>query len=71
MKIAGKNYVWDACSRTSISKDILMLTQVDKPASDETTVRDWVGLIPGQILQLHQSHGQLADAETYDSALIT
>jgi hypothetical protein len=56
-----KNYVWDALLETSISKDILMLTRVDKPALMKRLFE--IGsAYSGQILSFTKVMGQLADA---------
>jgi hypothetical protein len=56
-----KNYVRDALLETSISKDILMLTRVDKPALMKRLFE--IGsAYSGQILSFTKVMGQLADA---------
>lgn len=56
-----KNYVRDALLETSISKDILMLTRVDKPALMKRLFE--IGsLYSGQVLSFTKVMGQLADA---------
>ncbi|MES2447680.1 MAG: ATP-binding protein [Bacteroidota bacterium] len=56
-----KNYVSNALIETSISKDILMLTRVDKPALMKRLFE--LGcLYSGQILSYTKIQGQLADA---------
>ncbi|MEE1943996.1 ATP-binding protein [Pedobacter sp. KR3-3] len=56
-----KKYVTDALIETSISKDILMLTRVDKPALMKRLFE--LGcLYSGQILSYTKIQGQLADA---------
>ena len=56
-----KNYVANALIETSISKDILMLTRVDKPALMKRLFE--LGcLYSGQILSLTKVQGQLQDA---------
>jgi predicted AAA+ superfamily ATPase len=56
-----KNYVKDALIETSISKDILMLTRVDKPALLKRLFE--IGcLYSGQILSYTKIIGQLQDA---------
>jgi predicted AAA+ superfamily ATPase len=56
-----KNYVSDALIETSISKDILMLTRVDKPALMKRLFE--LGcLYSGQILSFTKVMGQLTDA---------
>lgn len=56
-----KNYVKDSLIETSISKDILMLTRVDKPALLKTLFE--VGCeYSGQILSYNKILGQLKDA---------
>ena len=56
-----KNYVANALIETSISKDILMLTRVDKPALMKRMFE--LGcLYSGQILSLTKVQGQLQDA---------
>lgn len=56
-----KNYVRDALLETSISKDILMLTPVDKPALMKRLFE--IGsAYSGQILCFNKVMGQLADA---------
>ncbi|TXE05745.1 ATP-binding protein [Algoriphagus aquimarinus] len=56
-----KNYVRDALLETSISKDILMLTRVDKPALMKRLFE--IGSsYSGQVLSFTKIMGQLADA---------
>ncbi|MEB2781356.1 ATP-binding protein [Algoriphagus sp. C2-6-M1] len=56
-----KNYVRDALLETSISKDILMLTRVDKPALMKRLFE--IGSsYSGQVLSFTKVMGQLADA---------
>jgi predicted AAA+ superfamily ATPase len=56
-----KNYVRDALLETSISKDILMLTRVDKPALMKRLFE--IGsLYSGQVLSFTKVMGQLTDA---------
>ena len=56
-----KNYVMNALIETSISKDILMLTRVDKPALMKRLFE--LGcLYSGQILSFTKVQGQLQDA---------
>lgn len=56
-----RNYVRDALLETSISKDILMLTRVDKPALMKRLFE--IGsLYSGQVLSFTKVMGQLADA---------
>jgi predicted AAA+ superfamily ATPase len=56
-----KNYIKDALIETTISKDILMMTQVDKPALLRQLFE--VGsLYSGQILSFNKMIGQLQDA---------
>lgn len=56
-----KNYVSDALIETSISKDILMLTRVDKPALMKRLFE--LGcLYSGPILSFSKIRGQLQDA---------
>ncbi|MGM9475850.1 ATP-binding protein [Pedobacter sp. GSP4] len=56
-----KNYVSNALIETSISKDILMLTRVDKPALMKRLFE--LGcLYSGQILSFNKILGQLSDA---------
>lgn len=56
-----KNYVMNALIETSISKDILMLTRVDKPALMKCLFE--LGcLYSGQILSFTKVQGQLQDA---------
>ncbi|MDR1951861.1 MAG: AAA family ATPase [Bacteroidales bacterium] len=56
-----KNYVCDSLIETSISKDILMLTRVDKPALLKRLFE--IGtLYSGQILSLTKILGELQDA---------
>ena len=56
-----KNYIKDALIETSISKDILMLTRVDKPALLKRLFE--LGcLFSGQILSFTKIIGQLQDA---------
>lgn len=56
-----KNYVRDALLETSISKDILMLTRVDKPALMKRLFEIGAAY-SGQILSYTKVMGQLADA---------
>ena len=56
-----KNYVRDALLETSISKDILMLTRVDKPALMKRLF-ELGGAYSGQVLSYTKIMGQLADA---------
>src|SRR5665647_2794774 len=57
-----KNYVMNALIETSISKDILMLTRVDKPALMKRLFE--LGcLYSGQILSFTKVQGQLQDVE--------
>ncbi len=56
-----KNYITNSLVETSISKDILMLTRVDKPALMKRLFE--LGcLYSGQILSLTKIQGQLQDA---------
>ena len=56
-----KNYIKDSLIETSISKDILMLTRVDKPALLKTLFE--IGCdYSGQILSYNKILGQLKDA---------
>ncbi len=56
-----KSYIRDAMLETSISKDILMLTRVDKPALMKRLFE--IGsLYSGQVLSYTKVMGQLADA---------
>lgn len=56
-----KSYIRDAMLETSISKDILMLTRVDKPALMKRLFE--IGsLYSGQVLSFTKVMGQLADA---------
>lgn len=56
-----KNYVRDSLIETSISKDILMLTRIDKPALLKNLFE--IGcLYSGQILSYTKMQGQLHDA---------
>lgn len=60
-EIRWKKYVKDSLIETSISKDILMLTRVDKPALMKNLFE--LGcLYSGQILSLTKIQGQLQDA---------
>jgi len=60
-EVRWKNYVSNALIETSISKDILMLTRVDKPALMKRLFE--LGcLYSGQILSFTKILGQLADA---------
>ena len=56
-----KNYIKDALIETSISKDILMLTRVDKPALLKRLF-ELGALYSGQILSYTKLMGQLQDA---------
>lgn len=56
-----KNYVRDALLETSISKDILMLTRVDKPALMKRLFEIGAAY-SGQVLSYTKVMGQLADA---------
>ena len=56
-----KNYINDALIETSISKDILMLTRVDKPALLKQLF-ELGSLYSGQILSFTKIIGQLQDA---------
>jgi len=56
-----KSYVRDALIETSISKDILMLTRVDKPALMKQLF-ELGSLYSGQIVSLTKITGQLQDA---------
>lgn len=56
-----KNYINDALIETSISKDILMLTRVDKPALLKRLF-ELGSLYSGQILSFTKIVGQLQDA---------
>lgn len=56
-----KSYVKDALIETSISKDILMLTRVDKPALLKRLF-ELGSLYSGQILSFNKILGQLQDA---------
>lgn len=56
-----KNYVRDALLETSISKDILMLTRVDKPALMKRLFEIGAAY-SGQVLSFTKVMGQLADA---------
>ncbi|REG94418.1 ATP-binding protein [Algoriphagus antarcticus] len=56
-----KNYVRDALLETSISKDILMLTRVDKPALMKRLF-ELGSAYSGQVLSFTKIMGQLADA---------
>jgi predicted AAA+ superfamily ATPase len=56
-----KNYIKDALIETSISKDILMLTRVDKPALLKRLF-ELGSLYSGQILSYTKLMGQLQDA---------
>lgn len=60
-EIRWKNYVKDALIETSISKDILMLTRVDKPAVLKRLF-ELGSLYSGQILSYTKMLGQLQDA---------
>lgn len=56
-----KSYVWDSLLETSISRDILMLTRVDKPALMKRLFE--IGsAYSGQVLSFTKVMGQLADA---------
>lgn len=60
-EIRWKRYVKDSLIETSISKDILMLTRVDKPALMKNLFE--LGcLYSGQILSFSKMQGQLQDA---------
>ncbi len=56
-----KNYIKDSLIETSISKDILMLTRVDKPALLKQLF-ELGSLYSGQILSYTKTIGQLQDA---------
>jgi len=56
-----KNYVKDALIETTISKDILMMTRVDKPALLRQLF-ELGSLYSGQILSFNKMIGQLQDA---------
>ncbi len=56
-----KNYIRDSLLETSISKDILMLTRVDKPALMKRLF-ELGSVYSGQILSFTKIMGQLADA---------
>ncbi len=56
-----KNYVKDALIETSISKDILMLTRVDKPAVLKRLF-ELGSIYSGQILSFNKILGELQDA---------
>jgi predicted AAA+ superfamily ATPase len=56
-----KNYIRDSLLETSISKDILMLTRVDKPALMKRLF-ELGSVYSGQVLSYTKIMGQLADA---------
>jgi uncharacterized protein len=56
-----KRYIWDSLAETSISKDILMLSRVDKPALMRRLF-DIGCSYSGQILAFNKILGQLLDA---------
>ncbi len=56
-----KNYIKDALIETTISKDILMMTRVDKPALLKQLF-ELGSLYSGQILSFNKMIGQLQDA---------
>jgi uncharacterized protein len=56
-----KNYIRDSLLETSISKDILMLTRVDKPALMKRLF-ELGSMYSGQVLSFTKIMGQLADA---------
>ncbi|MCH6235610.1 ATP-binding protein [Cognataquiflexum rubidum] len=56
-----KNYIRDSLLETSISKDILMLTRVDKPALMKRLF-ELGSVYSGQVLSFTKIMGQLADA---------
>ena len=60
-EIRWKRYIWDSLAETSISKDILMLSRVDKPALMRRLFE--IGCsYSGQILAFNKILGQLLDA---------
>jgi uncharacterized protein len=56
-----KAYIKDSLLETSISKDILMLTRVDKPALMKRLF-ELGSVYSGQVLSYTKVMGQLADA---------
>jgi uncharacterized protein len=56
-----KRYIWDSLAETSISKDILMLSRVDKPALMRRLF-DIGCSYSGQVLAFNKILGQLLDA---------